>query len=300
MAEHSTSWADRLHGLLRGSLKGWTDIVPIAIFGSAWAVGMWVLLILARRRGRFPFSAGKPAVNLWLSLAILDSLIWLYINTKVAVAGPMTRFPNFNGGPNPWDMALEFALGLLLGWAFVLPPFLAGVDDETEAFLRQPGGRWKAVFGGLAILTMFGHIPGYATWLLESIGWPHGIRRFDLAWIGWQSLTAFLFGVFFLTAVFPVCSTSSLGDALRRTLAWWRRDVLFLLLLPIGCGLVSSLLSLAFRMIFGEGMEHSTRIVALSSIIGSLFSVGVSIALSLVAFCLLLGNWIEAQDVTLR
>jgi hypothetical protein len=95
---------------------------------------------------------------------------------------------------------------------------------------------------------------------------------------------------FLLVATLSACASRSLRETMTMTWRWWKEDVLLLFPMAIVAGAVSGIASLLLRGLFGV-LPRATAVFAAYSITHA----QVELAISVLAFCLLLGNWLEHE-----
>ena len=295
------SGAQLLQGLPGRVFSGWRYLIPGS---SAWLAGMWMLLAIARSRSRFPFfSRSSEAGSAWVALTAVGCAVWVLEIVDFLRHDPMDpgRFRAFSA-----QNIVAWGEGLLLGFGFLIPPLMAAVDDRTNADLASRKHAGRTVYFRLLLIQLPPWIPGLlltALWLFLSqpAGFGPGSRvsRGDVSrWVlSVQKAIGtvhhpleFLLGVFCTTAALWACTRSSFSEVLRNNARWWRRDGLFLLSLPIAAGLAAGLVAGVVGFLRANPRNLPSAILA-RVFIGE-FNFGISVT----AFMLLLGNWLEVRD----
>jgi hypothetical protein len=280
--------------------EGWTYFIPES---AAWLVGMILLLANARNRSRFPMTAKlAEARRAWTFLIAVGWAIFVF-----TVADFLRRPVLATGGNSAIDpRSIVWVLDeLLLGSAFLLPPLLAAIDDPTNEYLVSTSHRARRVYGRLVVLQLATWLPGLLAWLLflasyrattingtaASTARPDANRLllFLQSHTGsWQRPLEFAIGIFCTTAALWVCSSASFARGLRDNLAWWKARAPFLLLLCGAAGLASALTTVPFLAI---GPRQLVASAVVQVVLGE-----ARFAISVAAFCLLLGNWFETRQ----
>jgi hypothetical protein len=263
-----------------------------------WAVALLPLLAVSAIRRKFPFSRGRGLAILWTSIGFLGVASWAIERWQV--------FHWSFSQPSTLLFALVAPLTLsipMLGHPFFLTTFLANADDRTERHLSRAPSAPRIVVTRLIFL-------GIALFVFTR-RFPFDFERFWSAWISLSSrshgslpvaewtwtVLASAVATFVAVAIPFACLEASTEGFLRRTLGWWRRDGLFLASLALASGAAGWLLSLPLEILvpISWGDEAGSRaLIAIS--VRSLGAWAVWFGVNLLAFSMLLGNWLEARD----
>jgi hypothetical protein len=190
-----------------------------------------------------------------------------------------------------------FILGLLLvamfGYGLFLPPFFATLDKRIDTRLSGAGASPVAVFlrlFALQVLVTVASGPGaLAIYLMNLVRGPStSVRRFFEALDPVSRVSVVPFP---LTATLAACASGSVRETMTRNWRWWKQDVLLFLPLALLAGAISGMASLLLRGLFGA-LPRATAVSATYSVIHA----QVELAISVLAFCILLGNWLDQKE----
>ena len=280
--------------IARSLLDGWRYLCP----PGAWMVALLPVLAISAARRRFPFSRGRGVAALWTSIGFLAIASWA-----------LERWQIFHWSfsqPSTLLFALFAPLGLsmaILGYPFFLTTFLANADDRTERHLsRAPSAPrivvTRLIFLGIALFVFTPRFPFdfqhyWNGWVASSATNRGTLRVAEWTWTVLASPVA----TFFTVAIPFACLEASTAGFLRKTLDWWRRDGPFLASLALASGGAGWLLSLPLEILvpISWGDEAGSRALLAISV-RSLGAWVVWFGVNLVAFSILLGNWLEARD----
>jgi hypothetical protein len=287
---HLSSWRAEIRFLGATLLWGGTKLLPLPVTAP---LAVLALLRIARRRGRFPEKSGLGVRTFWV---VMGRISWLLFVASWVIV-PFPQIANLVSNRLASLSGLGFFFGLLLtamfGYGLFFPPLFASLDERIDARLSGAGGSSVAMFLrllALQLLVMVASGPGALVVYLNLVRGPtHFSPRF-LEVLDPVSRIAVV--PFLLTATLPACASHSLRETMTRSWRWWKQDVLFLFPLALVAGAGSGIASLLLRGLFGA-LPRATAVVAVYSIT----HVQVELAISVLAFCLLLGNWLE-QELT--
>jgi hypothetical protein len=255
-----------------------------------WPLGFLPVLLVAAGRRRFPFSSTRAVVRTWLTLGIVFLGEWLY--------GYASHFLPAPAAPVALAGFVSLAF-LLIGYPAFLMLLIANVDSSAERRLekgpvaaRETLLRVAAVVaaGSLAVIdrAAFTYWRTVMHWnlrmpLVEAVGWVF-------------TVAGALLGFFASTALLPACSSATPGVGfVRQTWQWWKRDGLFLLAMPVAVTLAGAIVSFPIEIPLvgwrSPGSPGELLKTDLHVVFGSLGA----FAANLLAFVLLLGNWLEAR-----
>jgi hypothetical protein len=252
------------------------------------------LLWLARSRRVFPFSPGGRAALFWKSVGALFWVLLLFsfstpLWPSAAVLVEQTL-------AHHTDLLFLFVIILvvLFGFGLVLPPLFATLDERINARLSSRDGSIVKVFLRLVaiqVLLWVASTPAsFVSYLRQLTGFSFS-WRFENALRSVEEVSGATIVPFVMTATLTACLVVSLRGAVMENIRWWRREILFLLPLVLLTGLIEGVGSLLLRgmfALFPEGRVSTAVYYTLHS--------EVSLAISLAAFCLLLGNWLDQRE----
>jgi hypothetical protein len=285
------SWWNETRWLGQSALSGGGELLP---FPQVAAITVLPLLWLARPRGVFPFSRGSRAAAFW---KVVGTFFWLLLLFQLLTS----LWPSAVGliGETLARHTELFFLFLVLfvalfGFGLVLPPLFASLDERINARLSSRDCSIVKVFLRLVALQLLLWVASAPASLVSYL---RPVTGFDFPWRlenalrSVQQLSGATIVPVLMTATLTTCMAGSLREVVRKTIRWWRRDFLFLLPLVLLTGLFEGVGSLLLRGLFGalpENRFSTTVYYALHS--------EVSLVISLSAFCLLLGNWLDQKE----
>jgi hypothetical protein len=253
------------------------------------------LLWLARRRGVFPFSRGGRAAAFW---KWIGALFWILILSSYSTS----LWPSVVGligqtlaRPELFFLFLVFFVAFF-GFGLVLPPLFASLDEGINARLSLKDTSIVKVFLGLVVLQILLWVASAPASLVSYLRPLTGLSlswRLEKALRSIEQVSGATIVPVLLTATLTACLAVSLREVVRETFRWWRRDFLFLLPLVLLTGLLEGAGSLLLRGMFALFPESRVSTAAYYTLHSE-----VSLAISLAAFCLLLGNWLEQNGLT--
>jgi hypothetical protein len=286
------SWSNEIRWLGESALGGGRELLP---FPQVAAMTVLPLLWLARRRGVFPFSRGGRAALYWKSVGALFWVLLLFSFSTSLSPSVVGLIGQALARPEVFFFFLVFFVALF-GFGLVLPPLFASLDERINVRLSSKDISIVKVFLRLVALQILlwatsapASFVSYFTWLTGFVfSW-----RLENALRSVQQLSGATIVPVLMTATLTTCMAGSLRKVVRETIRWWRRDFLFLLPLVLLTGLLEGVGSFLLRGLFGALSE--SRFI--TTVYYTLHS-EVSLAISLAAFCLLLGNWLEQNEET--
>ncbi len=286
------SWSNEIRWLGESALRGGGELLP---FPQLAAMTVLPLLWLARRRGVFPFSLGSRAAAFWKSVGALFWILLLFGFSTPLWPSAAALVEQILARHTDLLFLFVIILVVLFGFGLVLPPLFATLDKRINARLSSKDGSIVKVFLRLVaiqVLLWVASTPAsFVSYLRQLIGFSFS-WRLENALRSVEQVTGATIVPFLMTGTLTACLAVSLRGVVTENIRWWRRDFLFLLPLVLLTGLMEGVGSLLLRGIFAllpESRISTTAYYTLRS--------EVSLAISLAAFCLLLGNWLE-QELT--
>jgi hypothetical protein len=306
MKAHETSWpsssplslperlraAAHLPGLPNLFLSGWRKLLP---FEWDWPLGFFPILLTAAFAGRFPFSSTRAVARTWLAFGAVFFSVWLY-GFAPAILPMKIVHP-----PLPAAAAVSL-LFLLVGYPAFLMLLLGNVEPSAECRLEAGPAAAREVLLRLAALVASISIAGFDRSALlyarTLMGWNLGSVLSGV--IGWSlSVAGFLLGTFASTTILPACSSSKPGVGfLRESGRWWKRDGLFLLLVPLAVTFAAWVVGFPIEVLLADWRSPASTGGLFRSDIRTVWGSLLGFAANLLAFLLLLGNWLEAREQT--
>ena len=285
------SWSNEIRWLGRMALTGGSQLLP---FPQVAAVTVLPLLWLARRRGVFPFSRGSRASAFW---KFIGTLFWLLLLFQLLTS----LWPSAVGliGQTLARHTELFFLFLivfvaLFGFGLVLPPLFASLDERIDARLSSRDNSIVKVFlrlVALQILLWVASAPASLVSFLRPLTGLSFSWRLENALRSVEQVSGATIVPVLMTTTLTACVAVSMRGVVKETFRWWRRDFLFLLPLVLVTGLLEGLGAVFLRGIFALLPETKVGTAAYYTLYSE-----VSLAISLAAFCLLLGNWLEQKE----
>jgi hypothetical protein len=284
---HLSSWTAEIRFLGATLLWGSTKLLPLPVTAP---LAVLALLRIARRRGRFPEKSRLGVRTFWV---VMGRMSWLLFVASWVIV-PFPQLANLVSNRLASLSGFGFFLGLLLtamfGYGLFLPPLFASLDERIDVRLSTAEGSSAAMFLrllALQLLVMIASGPGaLVVHLMNLVRGPTHFAPRLLEGLDpvWRTTVV----PFLLTATLPACASHSLRETMTRTWRWWKQDVLLLFPLALVAGAVSGVASLLLRGLFGLP-PRAPAVFAVFSITRAQFE----LAISVLAFCLLLGIWLE-------
>ncbi len=274
----------RLSGAL---FTAWRKLQP---FPWNWPLGFLPVLLVAALRRRFPFSSTRTVARTWLALGTLFLLGWLYglASTLLPASVP--------------PVALAGAISLLfllVGYPAFLMLLLGNVDPSAERRLEKGPAAARETLLRVAALAVAMSLAGFdrAGFLYARTLMHWNLRASLVEAAGSMfSVAGFLIGAFSATAILPACSSPAPGIGfLRETWRWWKRDGLYLLAMPLAVTLAAWAASLPIDILLVGWRSPSSAGGLVRFDLHVVWGALLAFAANLAAFCLLVGNWLEAR-----
>jgi hypothetical protein len=286
---HLSSWMAEIRFLGATLLWGGTKLLPLPVTAP---LAVLALLRIARRRGTFP---EKSRLGVRTFLVVMGRISWLLFMASWVIV-PFPQIANLVSNRLASLSGLGFFLGLLLtamfGYGLFFPPLFASLDERIDARLSGAGASSVAMFLrllALQLLVMVASGPGaLVVYLMNLVRGPtHFASRLLEAL---DPVSRIVVVPCLLTATLSACASRSLRETMAMTWRWWKQDVFLLFPLALVAGAASGIGSLLLRGLFGA-LPRAAAVLAAYSITHA----QVELAISVLAFCLLLGSWLEHE-----
>jgi hypothetical protein len=270
-------------------VDSWANLVPTLAAHSPWLLAMFPLLAMLRGAERFPFSTGSRAGSNWLSISRIAVALWMvwFVNSARSAFFESTELPENLSWISPIMGVLGVLVWFCFGFAFIIPPLLSAVDDESnEVLARTPTQETISTLLIVQVLCFLPQLPNFVLFLLM----PGSTRTFHAIEAVLRPI-GIIGGTFFVTATLPACVSARAKEALLTNLKWWRRSGEFLVCLTLSTGLSVWTVAAGTRVL----LKLVSRLGPLRALVGGLGALAY-MTISFMAFSLLLGNWKEVRS----